>query len=108
LITYLVVVVESDSSSAAIRPTNGKVLAEVTVVLGPELVLGAITGVVAVEGVACVVGGVVLGESFVYVELYAWVACEAIEGKVGIALRIVVCRVIDHADTWLGSPGRKR
>jgi hypothetical protein len=107
LITYIVVVVERDSSSAAICPTDGKVLAEVTVVLGPELVLGAVAGVVAVEGVACVVGGVVLGESFVYVELHAWVACEAIEGKVGVALRVVVCSVIDDAKTWLGSPGRK-
>lgn len=91
-------IVERDSPSAAIRPTDGKVLAEVTVVLGPELVLGAVAGVVAVEGVACVVGGVVLGESFVYVELHAWVAREAIEGKVGVTLRVVVCRVIDHAN----------
>jgi hypothetical protein len=50
-----VVIVEGNGTTAAICPADRKVLAKVTIVLGPELVLGAIAVVVAVERVACIV-----------------------------------------------------
>lgn len=93
----LVVVIEGDGSAAAVCSPDGPVLAKVAVVFGPQLVLCAIAVVVAVEGLAGVVGGVVLGEGFHNVEFYPWVAGEAIEGKVGVSLRVVVGCVVDHA-----------
>jgi hypothetical protein len=53
---------------------------------------------VAVERVASVVGGIVLGECVHDVEFYAWVACETIEGEVRVSLGIVLGGVIDHTD----------
>jgi hypothetical protein len=96
-----VVVIESDGPTAAIRSADAEVLAQVTVVFGPELVLRAVAGVVAVEGVAGVVRGVVFGEGVHDVEFYAGVTREAVEGHVRVALGIVVCSVVDDADLRL-------
>jgi hypothetical protein len=103
----LVMVVEGDGTSATIRPPNREVLAKITVVFGPELVLCAVAGVVAVEGVAGVVGGIVLGECVHDVEFYAGVACEAVEGEVGVSLGVVVGGVIDHTDACMFSEVKK-
>lgn len=92
----LVVVVEGDGAAAAVRSTNGPVLAEVAVVLGPELVLGAVAVVVAVERLGGVVGWVMSGEGFDDVELDSRVAGEAVESKVRVASRVVFSRVIDN------------
>jgi hypothetical protein len=98
-----VVVVESNGTAATIRSADAEVLAQITVVFGPQLVLGAVAGVVAVERVACVVGRIVFGEGVHDVEFYAGVACEAIQGEVGITLRVVVCRVVDDAEVYLAA-----
>ena len=37
------------------------------------------------------------------VELYAWVACEAIEGHVRVSLGVVIRRVVDNADNSLAA-----
>jgi hypothetical protein len=73
-------VVESDGTAAAVRAADGKILAQVAVVFGPELVLGAVAAVVAVEAVGGVVGGVVGCEGFYYVEFDKGVLGEAVEG----------------------------
>jgi hypothetical protein len=44
-----------------------------------------------------------LGKCVHDVELYAGVACETIEGKVRVALRVIVCSVVDHADRYLAA-----
>jgi hypothetical protein len=98
-----VVVIESDGPTTPVRPAHRKILAEVAVVLGPELVLGAIAIVVAVERVACIVGWVVLGECLDNVKLYARIACEAIKSKVRVSLRVVVGSIVDHAEIYLAA-----
>jgi hypothetical protein len=75
-----IMVVESDGTAAAVRAADGKILAQVAVVFGPELVLGAVAAVVAVEAVGGVVGGVVGCEGFYYVEFDKGVLGEAVEG----------------------------
>lgn len=52
---------------------------------------------VAVEGLGGVVGGVVCGEGFYDVEFYTRVACEAVEGEVGVSLGVIVGCVVDDA-----------
>ena len=64
-----VVVVESNCAAAAVCATDGEVLAQVAVVFGPEFVLGAVGGVVAIEAVGGVVGRVVGCEGFDDVKL---------------------------------------
>lgn len=73
-------VVESDCAGAAVGAAHGPVLAQVAVVFRPELVLGSVGVVVAVEGLACVVRGVVGGEGFDHVKFYKGVVGEAVEG----------------------------
>jgi hypothetical protein len=97
----LVVVIESNSPAAAIRSADAEVLAQITVIFRPQLVLGAVTGVVAVERVACVVGRIVFGEGVHDVKFYAGVACETIKGEVGISLRVVVCCIVDDTSICL-------
>lgn len=75
-------VVESDGAAAAVRPSDRPVLAKVTVVLGPELVLSTVTVVVSEEGLAGVVGGVVCCEGLYDVELNERVLRESIQGEV--------------------------
>lgn len=72
-------VVEGDGATAAIRPPDREVLAQVAIVLGPELVLSAIAVMVAVERMGCVVGRIVRGEGIHNIEFYARIAGEAIE-----------------------------
>ena len=88
-------VVESDGTAAAVRPSDRPVLAEVAVVLGPELVLGTVAVVVAVERLASIVGRVVLCERFYDVELDEGVLGEAVESEIGVARRIVLRGVVN-------------
>ena len=90
-----VVVVESDCAAAAVGSPDGPVLAEVAVVFGPQFVLGAVAVVVAVEGLACVIGGVVVCERFYDVELDERVLGEAVKGEVGVARGVVFRGVVD-------------
>jgi hypothetical protein len=92
-----VVVVESNRAAATVGPADGEVLAEVAVVFGPELVLGAVAGVVAVEAVGGVVGGVVGCEGFDDVEFDEGVVGEAVEGEVGVSGGVVGCGVVDYS-----------
>lgn len=90
-----------DSSTAAVGPSHGPVLPQITVVFGPELVLSSVAVVVSEEGVAGVVRWVVLGEGLNDVELDARVAGKAVEGKVRVSLGIVVGGVVDYAGRGL-------
>ena len=92
-----VVVVESDGAAAAVGPADGKVLAQVAVVFRPQLVLGAVAGVVAVEGMAGVIGGVVGRKGFDDVEFDKGVVGETVEGQVGVSGGVVGCGVIYHS-----------
>jgi hypothetical protein len=92
-------IVERNGTTATIGPSDGPVLTKVAVVLGPELVLGTVTVVVAVEGMARIIRRIVLCKRLDDIELYSWVAREAIESKIGVALGIVVGGIVDHA-TW--------
>jgi hypothetical protein len=92
-----VVVVESDGAAPAVRAADGEVLAQVAVVFGPELVLGAVGGVVAVEAVGGVVGGVVGCEGFDDIEFDKGVLGEAVEGEVRVAGWVVVGSVVYYS-----------
>jgi hypothetical protein len=94
-------VVEGDGSTAAICPPDREILAKVTIVFGPKFVLSAITVVITVKGVACVIGGIVFGKGLHDIEFYPWIACETIESKVRVSLRIVVCSEVDHSSMVL-------
>lgn len=94
-------VVEGDGTATAICPADREILAKVAIVLGPELILSAVAVVVAIERMACVIRGVVFRESFVDVELHTRVTGEAVESEVGVALGVVGCSVVDHADEQL-------
>jgi len=89
------VVVESDGTAAAVGSPDGPVLAEVAVVLGPQFVLGAVTVVVAVERLACVIRRVVVRERFYDVELDEWVLREAVKSEVGVAGGVVFRGIVD-------------
>ena len=91
----LVVVVESDGTAAAACPPDRPVLAEVAVVLGPQLILGTVAVVVAVERLASIVGRIVLCKSFDNVELDEWVLGEAVKSEVGVAGGVVFRSVVD-------------
>jgi hypothetical protein len=91
------VVVESDGAAPAVRAADGEVLAQVAVVFGPELVLGAVGGVVAVEAVGGVVGGVVGCEGFDDIEFDKGVLGEAVEGEVRVAGWVVVGSVVYYS-----------
>jgi hypothetical protein len=99
-------VVESNRTAPAVGPADGKVLAEIAVVFGPELVLGAVGGVVAVEAVGGVVGGVVGCEGFDDVEFDEGVLGEAVQGEVGVSCGVVVGGVVDYSggevSLWAG------
>lgn len=97
-----VMIVESNSSATAICAANRPVLAQGTVVFRPQFVLGAVTDVVAVEGLACVVGGVVFCEGFDDVEFYERVVGEAVEREIGVACGVVVRCVVYYAVGRLG------
>ena len=88
-------VVESDSTATAACPPDRPVLAEVAVVLGPQLILGTVAVVVAVERLASIVGRIVLCESFDNVELDEWVLGEAVKSEVGVAGGVVFRSVVD-------------
>ena len=78
----LVMVIESNSATAAIGSPNGPILAKVTVVLGPELVLCSIAIVIAVEGLCRIVRRIVLCKRLHNVEFYSWVACEPVQSQI--------------------------
>jgi len=89
------VIVESDGAATAACPPDGPVLAEIAVVLGPQLILGTVAVVVAVERLASIVGRVVLCERFYDVELDEGVLGEAVESEIGVARRIVLRGVVN-------------
>jgi hypothetical protein len=90
-------VIESDGATPAVCPSDGEVLAQVAVVFGPQLVLGAVGGVVAVEAVGGVVGGVVGCEGFDDVEFDKRVLGEPVEGEVGVSGGVVVGSVVYYS-----------
>lgn len=104
-------IVESDGPASTIRAADRPVLAKSTVVFRPQFVLSAVADVVTVEGVACVVGGVVFCKGFDDVEFYERVVGEAVEGEVGVACWVIVCRVVDYTarrsghHSWKGWKG---
>ena len=57
--------------------------------------MGAVAVVVAVEGLAGVIGGVVVCERFYDVELDERVLGEAVKGEVGVARGVVFRGVVD-------------
>ena len=100
-------VIESNGAAAAVRTADGEVLAQVAVVFGLELVLGAVGGVVAVESVGGVVGGVVGCEGFDDVEFDKGVLGEAVEGEVGVSGGVVVGGVVYYSGGVVSFRGQR-
>ena len=93
-------VVESDYTAAAFGSPDGPVLAEVAVVLGPQLILCIVTVVVAVERLTSIIRRVVFCKCFYHVELDEGVLGEAVESEIGAAGEVALCGVVDNT-AWM-------